>query len=227
MCTALESRTDWLEPWLELNITRHYSEGFLPTTLLSFLVLLLMASCPPNLRGPQSSRRARVRAVVAVFSTVVVIVGALNHWRCIGLKRHSPRTCCFEMIHGHRPGSSGAASPGSRATVSVETSCIASGSPCIGSGSLVPPSPSCPRCQLSAAKIVRAFFKIQNGGSSLFLQSAATASAAENDFVSLRHLLYSIYYVYYIDRLSLFSPGLDREQDLNIAAKRVIGRRVG
>ena len=45
-----------------------------------------------------------------------------------------------------------------------------------------------------------------------------------NDF---RHLLYSIYYVYYIDRLSLFSPGLDREQDLNIAAKRVIGRRVG
>ena len=185
-----------------------------------------------NLRWPQSSRRARVRAVVSMLSTVVVIVGALNHWRCIGLntnscQRNSPRTCCFEMIHGHRPGSSGAASPGSRATVSVETPCIASGSPCICSGSLVPPSPSCPRCHLSAAKIVRAFFKIQNGVSSLFLQSAATASAAENDFVSLRHLLYSIYYVYYIDRLSLFSPGLDREQDLNIAAKRVIGRRVG
>ena len=92
----------------------------------------------------------------------------------------------------------------------------ASGSPCICSGSLVPPSPSCPRCHLSAAKIVRAFFKIQNGVSSLFLQSAATASAAENDFVSLRHLLYSIYYVYYIDRPSLFSPSLDREQDLNV-----------
>ena len=102
------------------------------------------------------------------------------------------------------------------ATVLVATSCIASGSPCIASGSLVPPSPSCPRCQLSAAKIVRAFFKIQNGGSSLFLQSAATASAAENDFVSLRHLLYSIYYVYYIDRPSLFSPGLGREQDSNV-----------
>ena len=85
LCTALESRTDWLEPWLELSITRHYFEGFLATTLLSLLVLLLMASCPPNLRGPQSSRRARVRAVVTVFSTVVVIVEALNHWRCIGL----------------------------------------------------------------------------------------------------------------------------------------------
>ena len=57
--------------------------------------------------------------------------------------------------------------------------------------------------RFAAAKIVRTFFKIPNGGSSLFLQSAATASAAENDFVSQRHLQYSIYYVYYIDRPSL------------------------
>ena len=54
-------------------------------------------------------------------------------------------------------------------------------------------------CTLPPSTIVRAFFQIQNGGSSLFLQRAATASAAENYFVSQRHLQYSLYYVCHID----------------------------
>ena len=62
-------------------------------------------------------------------------------------------------------------------------------------------------CTLPPSTIVRAFFQIQDGGSSLFLQRAATASAAENYFVSQRHLQYSIYYVYYIDYILYIGAG--------------------